>query len=188
MRRRKRKAETAAAHSAFDGTQFLLEAPGTVRRQVDNEEGEAVLLVLVPHSGASVFPRRLAAFYDVRTGERLVELRPERGARAGHRLVDADGLILARFELSWLAGRWTARDGEGEVVATAVVQPRAAAVAALGRGRWGRTVVLTVSGYTAGVLVQRSPEFDGHHLLDLSHDADRRLDRRIALALAILAG
>jgi hypothetical protein len=178
----------AAPRTAFDGTQFLLEPPGPGRRQIDNEEGEAVLLVVSPRRRVSLLPRRLAAFYDVATGERLMELRPEPGGRAAHRLVDAEGAVLARFQLSLLAGRWTARDAQDRVLATAAVWPRRAAVAALGRGRWSRSVVMSVSGFTAGVLARRSPEFDGHHLLDLSPDTDGRLDRRIALALAILAG
>jgi hypothetical protein len=178
--------EEPEPRSAFDGTQFLLEPPGPGRRQIDNEDGEAVLLVLLPRRRPSLLPRRLAAFYDVRTGERLIELRPERGST--HCLVDAEGALLARFELSLLAGRWTARDSQGRALATAAVVPRYRALAALGRGRWGRNVVLSVAGLLAGVLARRSPEFDGHHLLDLSPDTGNRLDRRVALALAILAG
>lgn len=186
--RTRRRYEEPAPRPPFESAQFLIEPAGLARRQIDNDHGDAVLLVVTAPSALCLRPRRIAAFYDLRTGERLIELRPEPGAaHAAHRLVDAAGTPLARFELHLAAGRWTCLDAEGKTVASATAHPRAAVLAALGRGRWIRTVILTAGDRVAGVLVRRSPEFDGHDLLDLSHDTNRVLDPRAALALALLA-
>jgi hypothetical protein len=177
----------AEPRDPFAGTQFLLDPPGPTRRHVDDDHGEGVLLILSARPGRLPRSRRLFAFYDLRSGERLAELRPEPGARrSAHRLIDAAGTLLGRFELDVRAGRWTCRDADGHVVARAVVHPRAAAWGFA--RRWCRAVVLhDTLGMVAGVLQRRSPEFDGHDLLDLTADTEGQLDRRIALAAAVLA-
>jgi hypothetical protein len=144
----------------------------------------------------------MAAFYDAATRARLMELRPVPWSRrAAHRLLDPDGRTLARFELDLLRGRWICRDGDGRVVAHATIEPRWAALAALGRGLWARLMVFEsqvgVEGegaseaeveHPGAVLHLRAPDFDDHHLLDVGGDPAHRFDARIALALSVLIG
>jgi hypothetical protein len=186
--RRRRHYEPPAPRGPFEGAQFLIEPARSSRRQIDNDHGDPVLLVVCAAPPLGLLPQRLAAFYDLHSGERLLELRPEPGARkAAHRLIDAEGTLIARFELDLAAARWACSDADGKPHASATAHPRSAAWAALGRGRWVRTVLLTTEGVVAGVVARGSPEFDGHDLVDLSHDAEARLDRRLALAMALLA-
>jgi hypothetical protein len=175
----------------FEGSQFLVNRSRTIRRSIENEQGEPVLFVVTPRRLPSLFPCRLAAFYDTETRERLIELRPEPwsgGAR--HRLVDAAGTLIARFQLEPLRARWVCRDAEGRRVADAALRPRLAAVALLSRARAARLLVIERTGDVepgpAGVLELRSPDFDGHDLLDLPGPRETRFDARIALALSVL--
>lgn len=186
--RTRRQYQAPAERPPFESAQFLIEPAGVWRRQIDNDHGEPVLLVVSARNGPSMLPRRLAAFYDVHSGERLLELRPDRSETGAHVLLDPGGTRLARFRLHLPYGRWTAHDGEGRLLASASGYPRVAAAALLGRGRWIRTLVLTAGSAVVGVLVRRSPEFDGHDLVDLSYDTGGLLDRRVALALSLLAG
>ena len=186
--RTRRRYEEPAPRGPFESAQFLIEPAGHARRQIDNDHGEAVLLSVAAPAPLTLLPQRTFAFYDLRTDERLIEVRPEYGAaRGAHRLIDASGLCLARFELQLPSGRWLCRRADGPVIASATAYPRLTTMAALGRGRWIRHVHLAAEGRVIGMMVRQAPEFDGHDLVDLSHDTDGLLDRRVALALALLA-
>ena len=215
----------------FDSTQFLLTRSRSSRRQIENDEGEAVLMTAGPRRsprrgraavaliglaavGYFVWPalkaggwvvglvalplivrlrlalRRTAAFYDAITRERLMELRPEAGRwRARHCLLDGEGRLIARFELALLRARWLARDESGRVIAVGAMRPRIAAWTWLGRGGPLRFIALSTPGAPPlGRIERRSPDFDEHDLLDLSGDPETLLDRRVAVALAVLIG
>ena len=180
---------SAAAHGGGAGSAVILMLGGV-----------AAVATLVCVRSALSMGEQLTLHRQGRSGERLLEVRQDRRVElvaARYTVIDAHGQSIARLHTSRLYNvlrtRWEIRTVAGQLAFAAAEDSTVRSVLRRIVGPihpFLRTNVVLYAPDRRGVLgtLDRKAPILDRYALDLTRDRHRKLDRRVALAVAVMAG